>query len=93
MLNLVGDCPGDQIGVKLRLMDLKDVELNPLPDEALKAEPQLVNSLPSPPDDHARPGGVNGYRHLICLALNLHIGDGGFSTYGLDSLAELQVFV
>jgi hypothetical protein len=93
MLNLVGDCPGYQIGIKLRLLNLKDVELNPLPDKALKAAPQLVNSLPSPPDDHARACGVNGYRHLIRLALNLHIGDGGFGTYRLDSLAELQVLV
>ena len=81
MLNLVGYCPGYQIGIKLGLLNLKDVELNPLADKPLKVEPQLVNPLSSPPDDHAGSGGVDGYRHLVCLAVNLHIGDGGFSAY------------
>jgi len=93
MLNLIGYCPGYQIGIKFGLLNLENIKLNPLPNKALKLEPQFVNPLSSPPDDHSGSGGVNGYRNLVCLAVNLHIGDSGFGTYSLNSLAKLQVFV
>jgi hypothetical protein len=92
-LNLLSYRPSYQIGIKFRLLNLKNIELNPLSEEALKVEPQFINSLPSPPDDHARSGGMDSYRYLIRLAVNLHQGDTSFSISGLNNLAKLQVFL
>ena len=67
--------------------------MNPLPDKALKKSPHFINSLPPSPDNDARSGGMDGYRYLIRLALNLHQRDTGFSISGFNSLPKLQVFM
>jgi len=91
-LNLLSYCLRYQISIKLRLLNLLDIQLNPFPNKLLKVTPHFINSLPSAPDDDARPGGIDGYRHLICLTLNLHQGDGSIRIPGLNCLAQLQVF-
>ena len=51
----------------------------------------FINSLASPADDNARAGGMDSYRYLICLAVNLQKGDTSFAVFGLNSLPKLQV--
>src|SRR4030042_6092978 len=70
--NLLSNRFSYQIGIKFRLLNLNNIELNPLPETAFKVKPELINSLPSPSDDHTGSGGMNSYRHLIRLAVNLH---------------------
>jgi hypothetical protein len=60
MLNLLSYRPSYQIGIEFRLLNLKDIQLNPLPDKALKVEPHFINSLPTSPDDYARSGSMDG---------------------------------
>ncbi len=68
---LVGYRPGYQIGVKFRLLNLPDIQLNLLPYKVLKEESHFINSLSSPPDYDARASSINSYRHLIRLAFNI----------------------
>jgi hypothetical protein len=71
-LDLFGYRLSYQSGIKLSLPNLLDIQSNSLPDKFLKAKPQFINSLSSPSDDNARPGSMDSYRYLFCLAINLY---------------------
>jgi len=71
-LNLLSYHPSYQISVKLRLPNLLYIQLNTLPNKVPKEAPHFINSLSSPSNDDTRPGSMDGYRHLICLAVNLY---------------------
>jgi len=85
--NLFGYSPGYQIGVKLRLLNFQNIQLDLLADKLLEENPHLINPLPAAPDDDARPGGMDIYRYLIGLAFNLDCGNGGIRVPGLNCLA------
>ena len=63
--NLVSNCPGYQISIKLRLLNFLNIELYLLVNKGLEVKPQFINSLSSSPDDHTGSGSVDSYRHLI----------------------------
>ena len=58
-LHLLSYGPGHQIGIKLRLLNLLDVQLNLLADKLLKVASHFIDSLSAPPNDDTRPGGMD----------------------------------
>ncbi len=93
MLNLLSYRPSYQKGVKFRLLNLQDAQLNPLADELLEMRPHFIDSLSPPPDDNAGSSGMDIYRYLIRLAVNLHQGDTGVSIASVNSPSKLEVFL
>ena len=71
-LHLLGYRAGHQKGIKLGLADFLDIQADPLAHDTLKVKPHLVNPRPAAPDDDTRPGGIDGHRHILRLAVNLH---------------------
>jgi hypothetical protein len=92
-LHLLSHRPSHQIGIKVGLPNLLDVQLNPLPDYVFQMPPHFINSLPPSPDNNARSGSIDSYRYLICLTVNLHPGDTSLSISRFNCLPEPQVFV
>ncbi len=92
-LYLLGYRPGHQVGIELRLAYLLDIQLHLAADEGFQVLAYLVDTLPSPPDDHAGSGGMNGYQYLVRLTVYLHQGDGGIGIFLLDSPPQFHVLM
>ncbi len=83
-LNLFGNSSCHERGIKFRLADLLDVQADLSANQFFQVNAQLINALPTPPDDDAGTGSVNGNRHFLGLPVNLHKGDCGVSILGLN---------
>ena len=92
-LDLFGYGFSYQVGIKLGLANLLNVQSDSLANELLKVEPQFINSLSSTSNDNTRSSSMDSYRYFFCLAFNLYQRDGGISILGCNSLPKLQVFV
>ena len=77
-LDLLGDRPGHQVSIQLRLADFLDIKLYLLADQRLEVLPHFINPLSAPPDDDAGPGGMESDEYILCLAVNLYQRDAGF---------------
>jgi len=76
---LIADTLGDERGVELWLLDLLDVELDPVvePGDLLDLLLQAVGLRAAPTDDDARAGGVDVHAQPVTGALDLDSTDRG----------------
>ena len=93
VLHLVSYRASHQKGVELRLLNLLNIELHLLTENILQVRSHLVNSLSAASDDYTGAGGIDGHRHLICLAVNLDQRDTGFGISGINRLPDFQVLL
>src|SRR5690606_34228610 len=74
---LLGDRLGHQLRVRLRVLDLEDVQLHLLAGELLELAADAVGLRAAPADHDARPGGVDVHPHPVAGALDLDLRDAG----------------
>src|SRR5262249_3654117 len=92
-LELQGDRLGDELGVRLRPLDLDDVDVDLGLGPLLELVAQLVHFRAALADDDPRPGGLDVDLHPVGEPLDVHLGDACVREAALQLLAELDVLV
>jgi hypothetical protein len=89
---LVGDTLRNEGRIQLRLLDLLDVELDPVvPGDLTQAGPQAVGFGALSADDDPWPGRVHIDPETVAGALNLNTADSSVWQLGHEVLAHLPV--
>ena len=96
LLQLDADVLGDELGVELRLANLRDIDLNLrrrilLADLIVEDVRQLVDPLAAATDDRAGAGGVDVDLDAVCGALDLNARDRAEADTALDELTDAGV--
>ncbi len=90
---LLRDTLGDELGVRLRVADLEDVQLDLLGGQLLELAPDAVGLGAAATDDDARTRGVDVDADAVPRALDLHLGDAGPVHALGHELADRDVFL
>src|ERR1700722_6967767 len=90
---LLGDSLSHQLGCRLRVFHLENVELHLLARQLLQVGPDPVGLGAAATDDDARPSGVDVHPNPVAGALDLHVGDAGALQAGREQLADRHIFL
>ena len=90
---LLGDALGHQLGLRLRVLHLEDVQLDLLAGQLLQVGTDAVGLGAAAADDDARPGGVDVDADPVAGALDLHVGDAGALETGGQQPTDRDVFL
>src|SRR5687768_14612110 len=92
-LELQRDRLRHELGVRLRTLDLDDVDVHFGLRPALELVAQLVDFRAPLPDDDPGPGGLDVDLQLVRETLDVDLRDAGVRETALQLLAEVQVLV
>src|SRR3972149_4119858 len=90
---LLRDVGGHEDGVKLPLADLLDLERDLARGQAADLLAQGLDVRPALADDDARLGGMDGDRHVVDAALDLHAADARVGEPASDQLPDGDVLL
>ena len=90
---LLGHALSHQLGLRLGVLDLKDIQLHLLAGELLQVGPDAVGLGAATADHDARTRGVDVYAHPVAGALDLHVGDAGALKPGGQQTTDRHVLL
>ena len=90
---LFSDTLGDQLGINLGILYLKDVQLHLLAGKLFQVATNAVSFSAATTDDNARACGVNIHPNTLTSAFDLNLGDAGSLHTCGEQAADGDVFL